>query len=106
MRGILGHAPGGALLSLACIIGAALPGVAGEWLRPSLATMAASPAPFVVERLTPSATALPAAQLTASSPSPLLAQELTNKRAPIPVGPSTVVPILLYHYIRGEPIPE
>ena len=35
----------------------------------------------------------------------LVLGELTNRAAPVPAGPSTYLPILLYHYIRVNPNP-
>jgi peptidoglycan/xylan/chitin deacetylase (PgdA/CDA1 family) len=48
-------------------------------------------------RSTPSPTATPSTQQ-------LIAAELHPARAPLPTGPVTYVPILLYHYIRINPI--
>ena len=55
-------------------------------------------------------TALPTDVDPAAEPPPaagplLLGEELKGKKAPLPAGPSTAVPILLYHYIRVNPNP-
>ncbi len=97
-----------AILSLLCIIGATAVGVISGPARPQAVSVVAAtpllvetPSPVATPSATPSATAPPL--VTLSNPS-LLAQELTTKKAHVPAGPSTVVPILMYHYIRVNPV--
>jgi len=95
----------GAVLSLLCVLTVIAAG-SGQLRPQALAAVAARPAPLVVDvslvSPTPSVPVAPSAP--PASPA-LLALELTSKKAPIPAGPSTVIPILLYHYIRVNPVP-
>ncbi len=99
-----------AVLSLVCILSATVAGLMTGPARPqAVSVVAATPLPPAVQ--TPSSLATPSATpsamapplVTPSNPS-LLAQELTTRMAPVPAGPSTVVPILMYHYIRVNPV--
>ncbi len=98
----------GAILALLCLTAAILPGVAPAPPRPIALAAAPQTMPIGSEASTPRFTSPTPGPIPTVSPgarSQLAIGELTNKVAPIPPGPATYVPILLYHYIRINPVP-
>jgi peptidoglycan/xylan/chitin deacetylase (PgdA/CDA1 family) len=95
------HAARGAMLSLLCVIGAVLPSVDGGRSASPVAAAADSPSPLVVSQDQP----IPGLAVLGAPPVQFVLGDLALKKAPVPAGPSTYVPILLYHYIRVNPIP-
>lgn len=95
----------GTCLCLLLVATAIVPGVRQKFpvdsLRPSAALPSAAPsrAPETVPAAVPDPGPVPAL------PGQLILGELSNRAAPVPVGPTTYVPILLYHYIRINPNP-
>ncbi|MDQ6885074.1 MAG: polysaccharide deacetylase family protein [Candidatus Dormibacteraeota bacterium] len=91
-------------MSLFCVLTAISAGGLADSARPK-ASPALAAVPLTVETrpnaATPTPTVEPSPQPSVSA---LFAQELTTKKAPIPPGLSTRVPILLYHYIRVNPV--
>jgi peptidoglycan/xylan/chitin deacetylase (PgdA/CDA1 family) len=92
----------GAILSLLCVTGAVLPEVGVARSASPIAVAAAAPSPLIVQ----GGDAVPNPAPPDTPPTPFVLFDLAIKAAPVPAGPSTFVPILLYHYIRVNPMPR
>jgi len=90
----------GAAISILCLAAAVLPSIAPASRLAGFPSAASSDSAAAA-----APTPAPDTSAPPEPPVQLVLGELTNRSAPVPAGPTTFVPILLYHYIRINPNP-